>query len=640
MQVGKIARSGVLTLAAPYAGTVALTALAAGVRQLLDPLVESHHPFLLFLFPVLVAARYAGWRPALLALALGVLLADLLFLQPRGSLGLESAEQAVGLAIYLFVGSAGILLSESERAAGHRAEEYAAGLEREILARQQAEGGVRRLAAIVASADDAIVGLGLDGVIQDWNLGAERLYGYAAGEAIGKSILILMPPDDGGEFAARLEGARGGAAAESFETARLRKDGTRVVVSAVASPVVEQGLVTGVSLITRDLTYTKRLEDQLRQSAKMEAVGRLAGGVAHDFNNLLTPIIGFSELVMECLRPADPLLEHVQEIKRCGDQAAQLTRQLLAYSRKQVLQPRVLDFNRLIAGAAKMLRHLIGEDVELVTRVDPAAGWVTADPTQIEQIVMNLAVNARDAMPQGGTLTVTTGDIELDGRYAEGHPGSRPGRYSVLEVTDTGCGMDQATVKNIFEPFFTTKEVGQGTGLGLATVHGIVKQSGGSIDVASEPGRGTTFRVYLPRTEEGTPSGESHPGPPTAATGSETILVVEDDGAVRAMTRHVLERHGYTVLEASRGAEAVRLAEQERGPIHLVLTDVVMPSAGGRQVAERVAELRPGIKVLYMSGYTDDIVVRHGVVSDQVAFLQKPFTPGMLLPKVREVLDA
>ena len=381
-------------------------------------------------------------------------------------------------------------------------------------------------------------------------------------------------------------------------------------------------------------------EDRFRKLQKMEAFGQLAGGVAHDFNNLLTIINSCSEVLLTCTLPAEKQQDFLREIRRAGERASSLTRQLLAFSRKQLLQPVELDLNGLILETEDMFRRLIGKNIDLATTLDPAGAWIKADPGQIDQVIINLVVNARDAMPTGGFLTIETQNVELDQDYARKHPESQPGNYVMLAVTDSGCGMDEVTRSKIFEPFFTTKEPGKGTGLGLATVQGIVKQSGGSIEVYSEVGRGTTFKVYLPRIEVPVSSGKSLPGPSFIPRGTETILLAEDEPAVRAAVRLVLESSGYTVLEASSGEEAVQICQQHQGPIHLLMTDVVMPKMSGRQLAELVLALLPKIKVLYSSGYTDDAVVHHGVLEAGMAFLQKPFTPMVLARKVREVLGA
>ncbi|HLQ59905.1 MAG TPA: ATP-binding protein, partial [Gemmatimonadales bacterium] len=389
----------------------------------------------------------------------------------------------------------------------------------------------------------------------------------------------------------------------------------------------------------RDVTEQRHLEEQFRQSQKMEAVGQLAGGIAHDFNNLLTAILGNTQLLLRDLPPGDAKRGDVEEIRKASERAASLTRQLLAYSRRQMLQPKVLDLNVVVAEMDKMLRRLIGEHIALVAALQSDLGHVRADPNQIEQVIVNLAVNARDAMPDGGKLTIETANVDLDETFAQAHLGSVPGAYAMLAVTDTGHGMDVNVRAHLFEPFFTTKEVGKGTGLGLATVYGIVKQSGGYISVYSERGRGSTFKIYLPRiaTPSATPAAPPRVG---AARGSETVLVVEDELAVLTLSRRALEAQGYVVLAASDAAAALRVVERHGGTIHLLLTDVVMPGMSGRDLADRLTAQRPGIRVLYMSGYPGDAVVQHGTLPSGSAFLQKPFSPDGLARKVRDVLDA
>jgi PAS domain S-box-containing protein len=536
-------------------------------------------------------------------------------------------------------------------------------LEREIEERKRVEGELRKaheqiqtrlqtssadldlaneqvlqLAAIVESSEDAIVGCTLGGVATIWNRGAERLFGYSAEEVIGQPTSSNTPLDWPDELRA-MKRVRNGEYVAPFETVQRRKDGKEIHVSVSVSPIRERdGRIVGASAISRDISERKRLEQQVRQSQKMEAIGQLAGGVAHDFNNLLTIISGYSEMLLIRLPTNDPGRDLLHEIHKAGERAASLTRQLLAFSRKQIVEPKVLNLNALVSDMEKMLGRMIGEDVTLTTKLAPGLGSVKADPGQIEQVLMNLAVNARDAMPQGGKLTIETANVELDHSDAAQHPEIQPGPYVMLAVTDTGCGMSQEVQARVFEPFFTTKESGKGTGLGLATVYGIVKQSGGYVYVYSEPGHGTTFKVYLPLVKEKISSGKSH-GLKVKPRGTETVLLVEDEPAVRSLTRFVLQSHGYTVLEASSGVEAIRLTERHRGPIHLLMTDVVMPGMNGRQVAERVTQVKTGFKVLYLSGYTDDAVVRHGILQEEVAFLQKPYTPGSLLQKVRDVLD-
>jgi two-component system cell cycle sensor histidine kinase/response regulator CckA len=393
-------------------------------------------------------------------------------------------------------------------------------------------------------------------------------------------------------------------------------------------------------VIYEDLTEQKKIEEQFFQSQKMEAVGRFAGGVAHDLNNLMSVVIGFSELILEKLGRDDPVREKLDDIYKAGQRATVLTRQLLAFSRKQVMRPKVLDLNHVLLDFEKMLRRLIGEDIELRTALNPNLGRVKADPGQIEQVVMNLAVNARDAMPQGGKLTIETQNVFLDETYAYQHGIElQAGFYVMLAVSDTGVGMDKEITAKIFEPFYTTKEKGKGTGLGLATVYGIVKQSDGCIWVYSEPGQGATFKIYLPRIEQDAELLQQKPIEERPASGSETILIVEDDDAVRKLARTALKSYGYTVLDTRSGEEALAVSRRYSGNIHLLLTDVVMPKISGRQLAEQITKERSKLRVLYMSGYTDNIIAHHGILDQGVNFIQKPLTPKSLALTVREVLD-
>ena len=428
---------------------------------------------------------------------------------------------------------------------------------------------------------------------------------------------------------------------DEVEATWKRKDGRHLTVKlSVRAVRSRSGQVEYYETFVRDVTEQRRLQTQLVQSQKMEAVGRLAGGIAHDFNNLLTVITTSCDLLLEDLAATDPKREDVDQVRKAADGAAALTRQLLAFSRQQVLTPQIVNLGDVVYGVEKMLRRVIGEDVDLVTVLGSDVGAVKADVGQLEQVLMNLAVNARDAMPTGGKLTIETANVEHDPDYAREQEAAPVSRFVMLAVSDTGTGMDEATKARIFEPFFTTKEVGKGTGLGLATVYGIVRQSGGFIWVYSEPGLGTTFKIYLPQVDAVAAGSAARATPTTSHRGTETVLLVEDAAAVRAVIHEALARQGYTVLDAPNGAEALRIAAGHPGPIHLLLTDVVMPGLSGRQLSDQLAQIRPETKVLYTSGYTDDAIVRHGVLESGIAYLQKPFSVDGLARKVREVLDA
>lgn len=411
------------------------------------------------------------------------------------------------------------------------------------------------------------------------------------------------------------------------------------VVREGSQAIAVRGLLTDITDERKAADELRVKAEQLQQAQKMEAIGRLAGGVAHDFNNLLTAILGYTGMLLVALDGHETAKADVEEIRTAAESAASLTKQLLAFSRRQILQPRVLDLNEIVSRVEALLQRTIGEDVTLVKRLDAQLGMISADPGQIEQIILNLAVNARDAMPNGGQLIVETENVTITDPYMARHPGTAPGPHVMLAVTDTGIGMTNDVQSHVFEPFFTTKEPGRGTGLGLATVYGIVKQSGGTIWVYSEPGRGTTFKIFLPTVAHRI---DQVPVPHISAPrgGSETILLVEDQPAVRAIVRKALTSHGYTVLDASHGDDALKAIAEHTGPLDLLLTDVVMPRMSGSEVTERIRATHPGVRVLYMSGYTEEAVIRNGVLGSVVPFLEKPFTPDVVLRKVREVLDA
>ncbi len=488
-------------------------------------------------------------------------------------------------------------------------------------------------------------------VLYDWNPAAntvtyggnvEKILGYTGAELRGGMPLwiSLIHPDDRAAFQRALERSCHTLEPFHFEYRVRKKDGSYLFVKDDGYFFLHQagGAACLVGFVV-DITQQRALEEQLRQAQKMEAIGRLAGGVAHDFNNLLTVINGYSTLLSGRLARTDPLHEPIEEIRKAGERAAGLVRQLLAFSRKQILQPIILDLNAVMADMERMLARLIGTNIELVTRPDPALGPVKADIGQIEQVILNLAVNARDAMPQGGRLTLETRNVEL--RVGDPAASSEvpPGPYALLAVTDTGCGMDADVRAHLFEPFFTTKELGQGTGLGLASVYGIVKQSGGHIEVDSVPGGGTTFRIYLPRSRVAVPIHRSLPGISVARQGKETVLLVEDDEGVRALARLILQTNGYRVLEARSGPEALELNNAHAGAIDLLVTDLAMPQMSGSELAEQLLPIRRRLKVLYMSGYAQEVQDRKHGQADHIGFLQKPFTPAALARKVREMLD-
>jgi PAS domain S-box-containing protein len=465
------------------------------------------------------------------------------------------------------------------------------------------------------------------------NVAACGLYGYTVEELRTMSRRDLESGDGGPVDAL----ARASASPVAIWRHRT-KNGRSVEIEAALYPIEYGGQPAELAVLL-DVTGRRELEEQLRQAQKMEAVGMLAGGVAHDFNNLLTIITGYSQLILNNLRGDDPNRHSVEQIMKAGERAAALTSQLLAFSRRQVLQPRVLDLNKLVTSLSTMLRRLIGEDIDLRLVLPPDLGTVSADAGQIEQVLMNLVVNARDAMPRGGVLTIETANVMLDDSYAGRHIAVKPGPYVLLAVSDNGSGMDEATQSRLFEPFFTTKGNGKGTGLGLSTVFGIVKQSGGSVAVYSEPSRGTSVKVYLPRNDQPAVL-ETERALRKVVRGTETILLVEDDEMVRTLVRETLERNGYKILDAAGPIEARRIADQYRLPIQMLITDVVMPKVSGRDLADQLIRKRPDLKVLYMSGYTDNAVLNSGILQKEVAFLQKPFTPAALSDKVREVLES
>ncbi|HEY1186720.1 MAG TPA: PAS domain S-box protein, partial [Gemmata sp.] len=525
--------------------------------------------------------------------------------------------------------------------------EYMVSVVRDVTDRRRTEEALRdaqqRLEHVVASSPSVLLTMTvrdrqLTGI--SWiSANLREVLGHDPREALDPAWWVgSVHPDDRERVSTEIQAdllARGHAAMEyrfrhGDGAYRWTRGEIRLVRNGAGEPTEAVGAWS-------DITEFKLLEEQFRQAQKMEAVGRLAGGIAHDFNNLLTVINGYGEIVLSGLPAEDPNRGPLQEMVRAGERAARLTRQLLAFSRKAIIEPTVLDLSRLVADVERMLERIVGEDIHLAIAAAADLGLVRADAGQLEQVILNLVVNARDAMPTGGHLTIETRNADLDETYTAVHSDARPGHHVLLAVTDTGCGMSAETVARIFEPFFSTKGE-RGTGLGLATVYGIVKQSGGHIGVYSEVGRGTTFKVYLPRVS-GSAEARLRPSPGAVPRGGETLLLVEDEDGVRALTRQVLRDCGYTVLDTRDGPEAVRIAREHPGRIDLLVTDVVLPRMGGREVAQLVRERHPGLKVLFVSGYTDDAVVRHGILEAEVAFLQKPFTRASLASKVRAVLD-
>ena len=511
----------------------------------------------------------------------------------------------------------------------------------DVTERSRSEAAIRFQAQLLNAVQQAVVATDPEGIVIFWNQFAEKLYGWVAEEAVGKSVQELTPSPFFREHSADI--FERGAAGESWTGEFLvqGKSGKAFPALLTTSPIRdERGTVLGFVLVSIDLSERRMLEEQFRQSQKMDAVGRLAGGIAHDFNNLLTVIRLNTEIIMDGFDPTDPRSDDVKQIRSAAERASSLTKQLLAFSRKQILQPRVLDMNTVVSTVEPMLQRLIGEDIAIRSSCN-ARGYVVADPGQIEQILVNLIVNARDAMPQGGTISIETHNAMLDETYTSEHAPVVPGRYVMLAVADNGVGMNRDTREHAFDPFFTTKDAGKGTGLGLATVYGIVKQSGGYVWIYSEPGLGTTLKLYFPEVSAAAAftNVEYKPSTKVAARGSETILVVEDEEAVRGLTSRILENQGYRVIVAQHGREAMDIASREEGSIDLVLTDVVMPGMNGRGLVERLSGIRPRIKSLYMSGYTDDDIIRRGFIEPSKSFLQKPFTSESLLQTVRKVLD-
>jgi PAS domain S-box-containing protein len=537
------------------------------------------------------------------------------------------------------------IVSHSLRFAGRPAVLVVA---QDVTARLRAEADLAeseaRKRAMLDAALDAIVAIDHEGRITEFNPAAEHMFGWAREDVMGRQIgETIIPPSLRDRhrqgFSRYLTTGESTILGRRLQLSAVHVDGREFPVELTVYRVAYPGPPT-FSAFIRDLTESRRLEEQLLQAQKMESVGRLAGGIAHDFNNLLTAISGYSELALDDPEVTPRVKADLEQVVIAAARAAELTGQLLAFSRRQVMQPVALHLGAELQNITPMLHRLLREDVNIVTSIDPAVGYVLADPGQLTQVILNLVVNARDAMPTGGTVTVEARNVDLDAEYAQGHADVAPGPYVMLSVTDTGVGMDEATRARLFEPFFTTKELGKGTGLGLATVYGIVKQSGGHIWVYSEPDHGTVFKVYLPRVEAASGVRLEPLEAPASGRGTETILVVEDDAGVRGFVRAVLEARGYRVLFAASPAEAIGVAGEYEGQIRLLLTDVVMPGMSGVELARRLTDLEPGLKVLFVSGYTENTIVHHGVLNPGVSFLPKPFSADALALRVRQELDS
>jgi signal transduction histidine kinase/CheY-like chemotaxis protein len=613
-------------------GLAIVATLATLQLRLAVDTVADDGAFLVFLVPIILTAFLGGLRPALVATAAAAVVSVYFLVPPRGSFAVADPVDYMRVAVLVL--------------AGVMAAAMCGRLRRVVEALRESE---ERLQMVVENLTEGIVISDADGELLHWNRAGLEMHGFGGLDEARRDlvhfreIFELSTPDGTvlpfdqwplprilrGEHLRELD----------LRIRRLDVAWERIFSYGGALVPAPGGRLLAMLTIT-DVTARKQLEAQLRQTQKMESIGRLAGGIAHDFNNWLTVISGSADLLSEVVPPDPVPAQLLGEIRHAGKRAASLTRQLLAFSRREVLEPRVLDLNAVVADAEKMLCRMLGEDILLTAALDPTIRRVRIDAGQWIQVLMNLAVNARDAMPTGGRLTIETRETALDDAYARLHPNVRPGRYVLMVVTDTGSGMSPEIQARIFDPFFTTKPIGEGTGLGLSVVHGIVEQSGGHVGVYSEPGVGTAFKIYLPPVTEAAEAAPTPaPEPALDGRGTETILLVEDDDSVRRVTGRILRRFGYTVLEAEGGEAALRLLGQEPGRVALLISDVVMPNMDGRELIKRVHAQYPEIKVLFTSGYTNDAVIRHGVLHAEVAFIQKPHTSAMLVAKIREVLD-
>jgi PAS domain S-box-containing protein len=599
-----------------FALAVTITGLALALTFLLSQFAETR--LAVFTLAVMVSAWYGGWKTGLLATALS-LLAGVVFFYPRGPSPGIHKQEFVELAVFLLLAVLVCWFNAALRSA------------QEAL--WNSESNFRSL---VQNAPYGICRCSPEGMILEVNPALLAMLGYSSPfEILGHNLIsgVSSEPDKANDLLLAAAANHPG----GVELEWKQRDGGLILVRAAARAVRDHDEIVSYEIVAEDISERRALELQFRQAQKMEAVGRLAGGIAHDFNNLLMVISGYSQLLLDEVRPESPQRNAVEEIQKAADRAASLTRQLLAFSRKQLLSPRVIDVNALVLDNLKMLPRLIGEHIEVVNIPGRELGHIKADPGQLEQVLLNLVVNARDAMPQGGKLTIETANVTLDESYTRSHPSMQPGEYVMLAISDTGLGMDADTQSHIFEPFFTTKGP-KGSGLGLSTVYGIVKQSGGYIWVYSEVSRGSTFKIYLPRvTRAELPEAERRVT--KTSPGRETILLVEDEANLRRLVRGFLQRQGYTVIEAEDGRTALEAAAHHVGPIHLLLTDVVMPDMNGRELAHKLSILHPRTRVVYMSGYTENAIHHNGALETGVVFLQKPFTEEALAEKVREVLE-
>ncbi len=604
-----------------YGVAVLSTTLALIPALLLPNITESR--LAVFAVAVMVSAWYGGWKPGLVATSFA-LTVSAYFSFTGEHTPAQYRSTMMRLALFVLLALLICWFNAALRAV------------QEGLRRSE-----KNLRSLVTNAPYGICRCDSAGQLLDANPALLAMLGYSsAKQLVGKHLAALS--SDTQQWFELADHLRSATPFTGLIAEWLRKDGSAIVVRVSGRTVSNGRKEKFFELFAEDVTERRALEQQLRQSQKMEAVGRLAGGIAHDFNNLLMVISGYSEFLLDRLGPEPALRGPAQEIAGAAVRATSLTRQLLAFSRKQMLAPKILDLNGVVTENLKMLTRVIGEDIDLVMVPAVGLGAVRADAGQIEQVIMNLAVNARDAMPSGGKLTIETSNVSIDEESARLHPSLKPGNYVMLAISDTGAGMDSETQSHIFEPFFTTKGP-KGTGLGLSTVYGIIKQSGGYIWVYSEPGRGTTFKIYLPRIAETAESIAQAASPTESASvepGTETILLVEDEANLRYLARQFLEKQGYRVLEAADGAVAIQLAVAHEAMIHLLLTDVIMPGMNGRELAQRILEIRPNIKVLYMSGYTENVIGRNGTLDAGIRLLQKPFTLRDLKSKVREVLDS